>query len=184
LLITPALVVSVGCFFYAQDISGLINHVKHGEISDSYVEFSILMLCFTAVSTTYIFGTLLTANGNLKQLNIMALIGICINLVLNFILIPHYKALGSAYSSLITQFFTAGIQIYFAVKIFKFKFNVKLIMSLCIFISGIIAFNFFSRSFTANWLINFGMMCVFCGLWAFVSGLLNVKSIYRFVKYK
>ncbi len=184
LLIAPALVVSVGCFFYAPEISGLINHVKPGQISDSYHEFSILMLCFTAVSTTYIFGTLLTANGNLKQLNIMALIGICINLVLNFILIPHYKALGSAYSSLITQFFTAGIQIYFAVKIFKFRFNAKLVLSLCIFIAGIVSFNFFSKSFTSNWLINFAVMCVFCGLWAFVSGLLNIKSIYKFVKIK
>ena len=157
--------------------------INHG-VTDSSVEFSILMLCFTAVSTTYIFGTLLTANGNLKQLNSMALIGICINLILNFILIPHYKAMGSAISSLITQFFTAGIQFYFAFKIFKFKVNVRLIIALLVFITGIIVFNILSRSFTANWMINFAIMCVFCGAWAFVSGLLNLKSIFRFVKYK
>jgi len=180
LLVTPALVVSVGCFFYSNELSALINH----GVTDSSVEFSILMLCFTAVSTTYIFGTLLTANGNLKQLNSMAIIGICINLVLNFILIPHYKAMGSAVSSLITQFFTAGIQIYFAYKIFKFKVNIRLIIALLVFIVGIVVFNIFSRSFTANWMINFAIMCVFCGAWAFVSGLLNIKSIFRFIKYK
>ena len=180
LLVTPALVVSVGCFFYSTEISALINH----GVTDSSIEFSILMLCFTAVSTTYIFGTLLTANGNLKQLNTMAIIGICINLVLNFILIPHYKAMGSAVSSLITQFFTAGIQIYFAYKIFKFKINVRLLVALAIFLSGIIIFNIFSRSFTQNWMINFTIMCVFCGGWAFISGLLNIKSIFRFIKYK
>jgi len=180
LLVTPALVVSVGCFFYSNELSAMINH----GVTDSSVEFSILMLCFTAVSTTYIFGTLLTANGNLKQLNSMAIIGICINLVLNFILIPHYKAMGSAVSSLITQFFTAGIQIYFAYKIFKFKVNIRLIIALLVFIVGIVVFNIFSRSFTANWMINFAIMCVFCGAWAFVSGLLNIKSIFRFIKYK
>ena len=180
LLVTPALVVSVGCFFYSNELSALINH----GVTDSSVEFSILMLCFTAVSTTYIFGTLLTANGNLKQLNSMAIIGICINLILNFILIPHYKAMGSAVSSLITQFFTAGIQIYFAYKIFKFKVNIRLIIALLVFIIGIVVFNIFSRSFTANWMINFAIMCVFCGAWAFVSGLLNIKSIFRFIKYK
>lgn len=180
LLVTPALVVSVGCFFYSNELSAMINH----GVTDSSVEFSILMLCFTAVSTTYIFGTLLTANGNLKQLNSMAIIGICINLVLNFILIPHYKAMGSAISSLITQFFTAGIQIYFAYKIFKFKVNIRLIIALLVFIVGIVVFNMFSRSFTANWMINFAIMCVFCGAWAFVSGLLNIKSIFRFIKYK
>lgn len=180
LLVTPALVVSVGCFFYSTEISSLINH----GVTDSSVEFSILMLCFTAVSTTYIFGTLLTANGNLKQLNTMAIIGICINLMLNFILIPHYQAMGSAVSSLITQFFTAGIQIYFAYKIFDFKVNIRLLIALAVFITGIIIFNMASRSFTENWMINFSIMCVFCGAWAFVSGLLNIKSIFRFIKYK
>ncbi|MBC7693984.1 MAG: oligosaccharide flippase family protein [Burkholderiales bacterium] len=180
LLVTPALVVSVGCFFYSTEISSLINH----GVTDSSVEFSILMLCFSAVSITYIFGTLLTANGNLKQLNTMAIIGICINLVLNFILIPHYKAMGSAVSSLITQFFTAGIQIYFVYKIFNFKVNVRLLIALAVFIAGIIIFNIFSRSFTQNWMINFAIMVVFCGAWAFISGLLNIKSIFRFIKYK
>lgn len=180
LLVTPALVVSVGCFFYANELSSLINH----GVTDSAVEFSVLMLCFTAVSTTYIFGTLLTANGNLKQLNTMAIIGICINLILNFILIPHYKAMGSAFSSLITQFFTAGIQIYFAYKIFNFKVNVRLLISIAVFLTGIILFNMVSRSFTQNWMINFAIMCTFCMAWAFISGLLNVKSIFRFIKYK
>ena len=105
-------------------------------------------------------------------------------MVLNFILIPRYKALGSAYSSLVTQFFTAGIQIYFAYQIFKFKVNVRLIVSLLIFILGIVVFNYASRSFTSNWIINFTIMLAFSGIWAFVSGLINLKSIFRFIKYK
>lgn len=180
LLVTPALIVSVGCFFYSEELMGLINHGK----TDAATVFSILMCCFTAVSSTYIFGTLLTANGNLKQLNLTALIGICINLGLNFVLIPHYKALGSAISSLITQFFAAAVQVYFAYRVFKFRLNTRLIISLLIFVSGIIVFNMLSRSFTHNWMINFSIMVAFCGAWAFVSGLLNVKSILRFVKYK
>ena len=179
LLVTPALIVSIGCFFYANEMSNLINH----GVTDSATEFSILMFCFTAVSTTYIFGTLLTANGNLKQLNTMAIIGICINLILNFILIPQYKAMGSAISSVITQFFTAGIQIYFTYKIFKFKINVKFIASLVIFIVGIVSFNYFSKSFTDNWMINFVIMGIFSVLWAFLSGVISLKSILRFVKY-
>lgn len=179
LLVTPALIVSVGCFFYSNEMSNLINH----GVTDSAQEFGLLMFCFTAVSTTYIFGTLLTANGNLKQLNTMAIIGICINLVLNFILIPHYKAMGSVISSVITQFFTAGIQIYFATKIFKFKINTRLIISLIVFVIGIVVFNYFSKSITNNWMINFVIMSTFCGLWAFLSGVISIKSILRFAKY-
>lgn len=180
LLVTPALVVSVGCFFYSDELTKLINHGN----TDAAMVFSILMCCFTAVSSTYIFGTLLTANGNLKQLNYVALTGICINLLLNIILIPHYKALGSAISSLITQFFTAFVQVLFACRIFKFRLNTRLLLALAIFVVGIIAFNIFSRSFTGNWLINFALMVVCCGAWAFISGLINVKSILRFVRYK
>ena len=180
LLIAPALVVSIGCFFYSHELSSLINH----GVTDSANEFGLLMMCFTAVSATYIFGTLLTANGNLKQLNLMAIIGICINIILNLVLIPHYQAMGSAFASLITQFFTAGFQIFFAIKIFKFKFNTKLMISLIVFIAGLIIFNIFSKSISSNWMISFSIMCVFCGVWAFVSGLVNIKSIYRFVKYK
>ena len=180
LLIAPALVVSFGCFFYNVEISGLINH----GITDSAREFGILMFCFSAQAATYIFGTLLTANGNFKQLNTMAFIGICINLILNFILIPHYKALGCAISSLITQSLTAIIQIYFAYKIFNFKVNVRLLIALGVFIIGIIALNIFSKSISPNWLINFALMTISCVIWAFVSGLLNIKSIFRFIKYQ
>lgn len=179
LLITPALMVSVGCFFYSKELSSIINH----GVTDSYNEFSILMFCFTAVSTTYIFGTLLTANGNLKQLNIVAFVGICINVILNIVLIPHYKAMGSAISSLITQFFTAAVQIYFSYKIFKFKFNSRLILSIAVFIAGIIVFNISSKHLSNNWMLNFVVMCVFSVVWAFVSGLVNIKSILRFIKY-
>ena len=178
LLITPALVVSVGCYFYSYELSKLINHGA----TDSAREFGILMLCFTAQSATYIFGTLLTANGNLRQLNTMALVGICVNLLLNVILIPKYQAFGCAISSLITQFFTALVQIFMAYKIFKFHVNVRLLLALAVFIIGIIIFNMFSKSMTDNWFINFSVMTVFCGIWAFVSGLISIKSIFRFIK--
>ena len=76
-------------------------------ITESAEVFSLLMCCFVFVATTYVFGTLLTANGNLKVLNYMAATGMLLNIVLNIALIPHYKAMGSAISSLITQGATA-----------------------------------------------------------------------------
>ena len=91
--------------------------------------FGLLMISFISISTTYIFGTLLTANGSLKQLNIMAFVGMVINIGLNFILIPEIKALGSAWSSLVTQTFTAVSQILIAVSVFKLSINYKFLSS-------------------------------------------------------
>jgi O-antigen/teichoic acid export membrane protein len=141
------------------------------------------MCCFIAISSTYIFGTLLTANGNLKQLNYMALSGILLNLILNIILINYLKAYGSAISSLITQFFTAILQIYLAIKIFKFRFNKRLITQLCLFIVGVICFNIFTYHFLNNWMINFTIMTILSVVWALLTGLISLKSILRFLKY-
>ena len=179
LLITPAIVVSIGCFFYNIEITSLINH---GNIDSANV-FSILMCCFIAVSSTYIFGTLLTANGNLKQLNYMALMGILINLVLNIILINYYKAYGSAISSLITQFFTATLQIYLAYKIFKFRVNKRLLFQLILFIAGVISFNLITYKLSNNWMLNFSFMTILSVIWALTIGLISIKSIFRFLKY-
>ena len=180
LLITPAIIVAIGCFFYSKELTALINYGK----TDSAFIFSILMLCFVAISTTYIFGTLLTANGNLKQLNSMALFGILINIILNVILIRQYEAVGSAISSLITQFLTAGVQVYLAKKIFKFKTNTRLIVQLILFVVGIILFNVFTYNLSSNWMQNFIIMVICSGLWAILIGLISVKSVFRFLKYK
>lgn len=179
LLITPALVVAISCFFYSKEITMLINHGN----PDSAHIFGLLMGCFVASSTTYIFGTLLTANGNLKQLNIMALSGIAINLTLNLILIDKYQAMGSAVSSLITQFLTAVIQVILAASIFKFKTNYRLLINLAVFIAGVLAFNYFTFSLKNNWIINFIIMGSLSVVWAFLTGMISIKSVMRFIKY-
>lgn len=69
----------------------------------SAAAFALLIWCFVAVATTYIFGTLLTAAGDLKLLNRLAAGGALLNIVLNLWLIPRYQAVGAAWASLITQ---------------------------------------------------------------------------------
>lgn len=180
LLLTPAIVIGVGCFFYDVELMGLL-YPEH--VQESANIFSLLMLSFIAVATTYIFGTLLTANGNMKQLNIMAAFGMVLNIGLNIFLIDLYKAYGSAISSMITQFLTAGIQVMIAHKIFGFKVNFRLLSTLLMFAIGVIAINYGSRFLPYQWMINFSIMVTLCGLWAFISGVLSIKGIFRILKY-
>lgn len=179
LIITPAIIVSIGCAFYRNELCQVIN-----KSTDSSTVFGLLMLCFTASSVSYIFGTLLTANGNLKQMNIMAVSGITINVILNFILIPHFQAVGSAIASVFTQFITAIIQVLIVQSVFKFKVNKRLLIALVFFIFGVAAINYLTLHLTHNWYLNFGIMTAASGLWAFVTGMLNIKSVLRFIKYK
>jgi O-antigen/teichoic acid export membrane protein len=58
---------------------------------------------FIPISAIYIFGTLLTAHGSLKMLNIIAAAGVLLNVALNFVLIPIYFENGAAFSGVATQ---------------------------------------------------------------------------------
>ncbi len=181
LLLSSAIVIGVGCAFYSKDLMGMLYPVH---VDESAKIFSLLMLSFIAVATTYIFGTLLTANGNMKQLNIMAGFGMVLNISLNLILIKLLEAYGSAISSMITQYLTAIIQVIIAQRIFKFKVNYKLINTLIMFAIGVVAINYGSKMLHFNWMISFVIMVASCGIWSFVSGVLSIKSIFRLLKYE
>ena len=181
LLLAPAIVIGISCFFYSRELMDLI-YKQH--IQESADIFGLIMLSFVAVSTTYIFGTLLTANGNMKYLNIMAAFGMIVNVSLNLILIPHLKAYGSAISSLITQFLTAVIQLIIAQRIFKFKMNYRLVNTFIMFTIGVVSINYAAISVLPfHWMINFSIMVSICIGWAFVSGMISPKAIFRLLKY-
>ncbi|MCX6266406.1 MAG: oligosaccharide flippase family protein [Bacteroidetes bacterium] len=182
LIITLAVIVGFGSFFYSYEMMDLL-YDTHIEASTKV--FRLLIPGFIAVSTTYIFGTLLTANGNLRQLNLIAFFGLIINLILNYMLIPTMLASGSAISSLVTQFTMAVLQVLMVQRIFRFKINYKYLFTLLIFLLGVIMFNVISRSFIIHWsflpvqkawLGNFALMllasvclALFLRLWSFRS---------------
>jgi O-antigen/teichoic acid export membrane protein len=134
LIITAALIIAAVSLFYAERLMLLMYRQGEMEtavefnsrIIESAKVFRVLMFSFVAISTNYIFGTLLTANNSLKLLNIIALGGMIINIVVNIVLIPHYKAYGSSFASLSSQLLTGGLNMIAAYYIFKIKPNVGL----------------------------------------------------------
>lgn len=192
LLITPAIMIGVGCLFFSTELMEWLYprnpneslEVYNIHLSEASAIFGYLMMSFVAVSTTYIFGTLLTANGNMKHLNIMAASGMVLNILFNYFLIREYQALGSAISSMATQYLTAAIQLIIAQRVFKFKVNYRLINTMIMYAIGVVAINYGTHEMLHfHWMINFCIMVVSCGLWAFVSGMISVKAIFRLLKY-
>lgn len=181
LLIVPALVIGLGCFFYRTEIMTMLYNDRH--LAESTPVFSVLMCCFIPISTTYIFGTLLTANGNFRELNIMAGSGMLFNIVLNLILIPKFNALGSAFASLSTQFIIAVVQVIIVQRKFNFRVNKRLLFTLFIFLTGAIGINWASKFIHHDWRINFGIMLIGCVAWAFLIRLVSVKGMFRILKY-
>ncbi len=174
LLIVPALIVAFGSYFYREELMGLLYKNNAGESADV---FGILMFCFVAMSSTYIFGTLLTANGNLRQLNIMACIGMVINISLNLFLIPKFKATGCASASLTTQVLTGLAQVIMVQRIFRFRINVKFLLSLLFFAVGICLIYNFSHLLSPNWKVCFAAAVAASFAYAFVIRLISIRNI-------
>ena len=115
-------------------------YTEHTETSAQV--FRILIYGIIPISFTYVFGTLLTANGSLKQLNIFAALSLLINIGCNLWLIPRYAATGSAWASLIAQSFMALTQMVAAFRIFHFRISFDYIWRLFLFLCIVGCSNF------------------------------------------
>jgi len=179
LIIVPAIIIAITSSVFSSEVMNLLY--DSGTEYSSPI-FSVIILGFIAVSTTYIFGTLLTANGSLKQLNIMAIIGITANLTINLSLIPYFQALGAAYSSLITQSITAIAQVLIAWKIFNLKFNYFYILKIIVLAVTTFFFAiYFSKNLENMWyamLTTIGISLLF----SFLVKLLNIKDLFMILK--
>jgi O-antigen/teichoic acid export membrane protein len=181
LLVIPAIIVACCSYFFSFEIMNLLYKGAH--VEDSASVFRVLMCCFIPISSTYIFGTLLTANGNLKQLNIMATFGIVINIVLNIILIPKLNATGAAISSITTQTFTALTQIFMSQKAFNFRINYRLLFTIFLFIVCVIGINVYTSTLPYYWVSKFLLSASACFMTAFLLRLISIRNIYRIIRY-
>jgi len=140
------------------------------------------MFGFIAVSGIYVFGTLLTANGSLKQLNIIAAFAILFNLTVNIILIPKIQAVGSAYASLSAQFISVILQIVVVQRIFKFRINLHYLASLALFAALVVLGAWFSRQLPYSWWINAAMVLAYSLILAILIRLFNIRGLIAMIR--
>ncbi len=164
--------ISIFSYIYSYEIMSFRYNQYLSESSDIFI---ILMTCFLFVSSTYIFGTLLTANGNLLQLNIIASLGLIINVVLNIILIPKYMAWGSAIASLVTQSLTGCAQFVLCCYVFNLNLRLTLFRTL-IFSLGVLIFGYYSQFFIDSPLLIIISYSFVCLIWGFVTKMLSFSD--------
>jgi O-antigen/teichoic acid export membrane protein len=92
---------AICCLFFRVEIMQML-YIDSSDYAATIL--SIIMFSLIGSSTAYIFGTLLTANRNLKVLNTIALIAVIINVTLNLILIPRLNGIGAAIAALCTNY--------------------------------------------------------------------------------
>jgi len=127
---------------------------------------------------TYIFGTLLTANGSMRLLNITSAIAIVINIAINFTLIPIFEARGAAIAGLATQSSIMIMQFIIAFRLLKIPFSTlpyfRCLLYTCLLIAS---------TYLATQYLHFGLIwsLLICGsaalVWAFTTRLIPLGFI-------
>ncbi|MFC2137222.1 oligosaccharide flippase family protein [Bacteroidota bacterium] len=180
LLVVPASILIIASIFYRNEVFSILYP---GHTTESPLVFAVLILGFLGTCITIIFGTLLTSNGSLKELNTMAVFAVLLNVILNIILIPKYKALGSAIAALITQGATGLVQMVLAFRIFKFHYNYKLLLTYILFFAGMISIGILFQYIKYPWFYEFFAMLIISGLFAMVIKLVRPKTLIEIIKF-
>jgi O-antigen/teichoic acid export membrane protein len=134
------------------------------------------MIAFLFTSLTYLYGTLLTANHNLRQLNSIAAITVVINVSLNFILIPLYEARGAAIASLISQGFFALSQWFLAIRLLRLSWNGDILIRVLGFLIVNLGVGYLTTSFIPGWFMGFMLLLVSCLASAILLGLIRLAE--------
>ncbi|MCP4551072.1 MAG: oligosaccharide flippase family protein [Bacteroidetes bacterium] len=190
LIFTVAIIAALSSYFYDLELMKLMYYQQESESLSAYnirmMEsaqiLGILMFSFIAVCSTYIFGTLLTANGNIIQLVKIAALGFAINVILNLTLIPVIEALGSAYASLGAQSVTAILLVILAKKHFRLKLNYLFLSKIISFAILVFLIGYFVKQIEWSWMNNLSLTIGLSLLLANILGLFNLRSIIGMIK--
>jgi O-antigen/teichoic acid export membrane protein len=181
------LCLSICVYFYAD----LLSHWMLENVQPDMPEVMQLLLWTSiAVGMIYIFGSLLTANGSLKEMNRIFGIGLTLNILLNAILIPYYGAWGAAIATLITQSFVAVseiILVFMLIKEVKKEFKWIDLFRLIGFLIG--AYLLFGLIHTylevyLDWRLNILIAGLAALAWAEAIGFLELRGIFKLLKSK
>jgi len=176
LILLPSILLSSIGIFYSREVIGLL-YQEHLEASSRV--FTILMIAFSAISVSHIFGSLLTANRNLKELIFLALTAVLLNLILNFILLPGYQAYGAAISCLVTQAYMALGQVAIAAWRLHLKVFLPFIFKICLSFPLILTGGVLTSRFLENWYAGILLLAVWTIIIAFSLRLVRMQDLVK-----
>ena len=160
--------------YFASPLLGLFygGHSKVGFTASDVIVFGRLTACFLPMALVHVFGTWLTAAGELKKLGLLAMCCVLVNAGLNFWLIPLQGPAGAAMAGLITQSLFALICIYWVIQ--RNGFYLKQFRLFYLLICANAAWTIFNV--VARNLQDLNGFLLACGLWAFTGMLLFVPE--------
>lgn len=167
-------------FYYHSD---WLLHWRYRTVDpEAVTSFMALMVAFVGTCMFYIYGTLMTANDNMRQLNYISYTGLLLNIVLNAVLIPQYFAVGAAITTLATQLFAGGLQLIFVVVHFRMGVNYRMVGQFALFAAAFITINHLLMDWVDGGFARFLWALLAGGGLLLLTGVVRARQIVSFVK--
>jgi O-antigen/teichoic acid export membrane protein len=143
----------------------------------------MLFIGHALIAMAHILGALMVASGQVASLNIIYIVGIGVNLLLNFILIPHFKALGAAFSTAVTEGIVLAGLLLIVWKFHRGIWTWSLIRRLLGFVllSILMVYTLHGR-FGLSWPYAYLLSIVVVGLAAIISRMLPTRELLQLLR--
>jgi O-antigen/teichoic acid export membrane protein len=172
-LLTIATAVTLLCWAYAPDIMGF---VYDDVTAENVLVFRLLMFGFWFLSLSYLFGSMISASGDLKAFNRMLVGGIVINWALNLWLIPTEGAAGAAVATAFTQGAVFLGELVLAIRMFKLRYTVTYVLKVIVFmILGAAIVWFVVEKLTFLWIFECLISGILLVIVSFLFGFLRLS---------
>jgi len=174
LMLVPAAIMSVGASVYADELMALL-YIE--ETVKSASVFPFLIVALLPIGATYIYGTLITAQGNLRTLNIIAAIGALVNIIGNYFLIQRMGLKGAAIMTLVTQTIVCLAQVFYAHRHFGLRFGRRQWRNVIALLLGLPVLARVSMELFSDWRIEFAAYLITAFGLAIATGLFSIKKL-------
>ena len=145
---------------------------------------AILMFSLIGIAISYIYGTMIVAKGQMKQLNFIFLICIVINLILNLILIPKYSAYGAAIATLITQIIAMIGQLVLCHHTMQLKYNLRMYLLGIVYAVICILIFYSINNLSYKWHTSMMLNIILSLIIAFIMKMIDFKFFLKLLKSK
>ncbi len=181
ILVLPAIIVTIVSIVYSKELMQLLYHEN---IEYSAKLFQKLLISFIFICNSYIFGTYLTAKGEIKLLNIFALIATISTIILNIIFIPKYGAAASCLITIFTFGLVSVLQTVYSLKSLTINISFIKIISFIIWLSTSIVINIALKTFINHWFLAILIGSTISVLILFIVRLISAKQVLMMVNNK
>ena len=170
-----AYTIAVACILFREEIMLALYESGSTFTADT---LAWLMLSFLSICGCYIYGTLFIANGNLRRMNQVFVLGVLLNIGLNLWLIPRSGALGAAIATCFTQALVWFSQVYLVKRILHIPLKLSLFLQIASFSAAALGLNLLLVQYLElSWFVKF-LLCILSSLGlAFLFKLINPISI-------